>query len=223
MTSRSRSHAGEANKRRSAALVTALALTAVTAGADEPRTLQLDVAHSRVEYHISHPVSAVTDVAGTPEGSLAAEDSAGVPHVRGTVRVDLRALQTGITMRDHHIKSPEYLDVEKFPQAEFRLDSLVAAPANTAPPRLPKDAPPPSWSGLAEGALTLHGVSRDVRVPVALWWMQEPAAGSLRVVGDLTIAFADHQMKRPKKFIFAAGKTVDVHLDLLFLPGTPPH
>ena len=191
--------------------------------ADESRTLQLDAAHSRVEYRIDHPVSAVTDVAGTPDGSLTAAVSARGPSLHGSVRVDLRALTTGITLRDHHIKSPEYLDVETYPQAEFRLDSLVAAIASEARPRLPEEGPAPAWSGVAAGALTFHGVPRDVRVPVALWWVDEPAAGSLRVVGNFTIAFPDHRMKRPKKFIFATGKTVDVHLDLLFQPGAPSH
>ncbi len=178
-----------------AALCTALAVAqASSSRADLPRTLELDPTKSRVEYHIDHPVSAVTDVAGTPAGRLVSEAEGGAPRLHGSIRVDLGALQTGISMRDRHIKSAEYLDVEKYPLAEFRLDSLVAASPSGAPPRLPKDGTAPSWTGLACGELTFHGILRPVRVPVALWWLASPGGDGLRVVGDFTIAFADYQM-----------------------------
>jgi hypothetical protein len=38
------------------------------------------------------------------------------------------------------------------------------------------------------------------------------------VRGAFVLTLADHGIKRPKKLIFSAGKTVDVRLDLRFVP-----
>jgi len=158
--------------------------------------LQVVPGESRVEYHIDHTVAAVTDVAGPATGT-AQVDSAG-QLVSGQVDVDLRDLQTGNTKRDHHIKSAEYLDVEQFPLARFTL----------------RGAPVAGDSVQATGTLELHGETHDLHVPLRV----THDGARLHVEGRFRFALADWGIKRPKKLVFAAGKTVDVRLDLLFEP-----
>jgi len=182
--------------------------------AAEPIVLRLEPDSSRVQYHIEHSISAVTDVAGTPRGELRLELDAGTVRLEGEVGVDLRRLQTGISKRDQHIKSAEYLDVERHPEAAFVLTGV--APDSSV--RVARAPAPPWWAGRARGSLSLHGVSHDVEVPVGLWWLGEPGRSGLRVRGDFVLALADYGIKRPKKLVFSAGKSVDVHLDLVFAP-----
>ena len=173
--------------------------------------LRLQPDSSHVEYHITNPLGDVTNSAGTLEGEAHA-DRAGSLALTGRVRVDLRQLQTGIGMRDHHVKSKSYLDVEVYPLAEFEL-------RGTAPDSAPGGAiqaagMPGAQTEIMSGTLQLHGVTRDVEIPVTLQWQQE----QLRVRGSFTILLADYGNPRPRRLVIAAGKTVDVRLNLLFLP-----
>src|SRR5262245_37194467 len=147
---------------------------------------------SLVEYHITHTVSDVTDRAGLPSGHIDADPATGTVHT-ARVDVDLRWLRTGITQRDEHIHSAEYLDVAKFPTATFVLEALTTDPAALGTVH-------------ASGTLTLHGVDRKTEIPLQI----KPRDGALRVRGKFTIVLADHGIKRPKKLVFSAGKTVDV-------------
>lgn len=180
-------------------LAVALAIVAPPGDALE---LHVVVDSSRVEYHITHTISDVTDRAGTVTGRVEV-DSAGVLQ-SGLVEVDLRELRTGIQSRDHHIHSAEYLDVEHYPTARFtatdlRPDSTDAANKNAL---------------RARGTLELHGQTRDIEVPLVV----ERTDDTLRARGQFTITLADYGIKRPKKLMFAAGKTVDVRVRLLFSP-----
>jgi polyisoprenoid-binding protein YceI len=151
---------------------------------------------SQVEYHITHSLSDVTGTAGVASGTVEF-DSATASIYAARIAVDLRALRTGIDMRDRHIHSSDYLDTARFPTAQF--DFAVALPD--------------SGDGAlrARGTLALHGVEREVEVPLRL----HAQAGGVRVRGTFTIALADHGIARPKMMMLAAGKTVDVRIDLL--------
>lgn len=195
-------------------------------------TLHLVPATSRVEYHIDHSVSGVTNVAG-PASGVAETDSTGSLQ-SGVVEVDLRGLQTGIGMRDRHVKSEECLDVERFPTARFTLQPVSAIPdtlpaaassASAAPDSAPAAMGTLAADSLAKGTLTadslvangtmeLHGQTHELRVPLQV----RREGPDLWVRGRFTFVLADWGIKRPKKLMLAAGKTVDVRLDLHFAP-----
>ena len=107
---------------------------------------------------------------------------------RGEVRVDPNALEqavvsltieaasvdTGIRMRDNHLRSEDFFHVSRFPHITFT--SRRVAPAD--------------GKVLITGDLTLHGVSREVTVPVEL----EVTRESLRARGEFTIRMSDYGM-----------------------------
>lgn len=80
-------------------------------------------------------------------------------HAAGTVKADgsgritcqLDELATGIGLRDHHMKE-KYLETGKYPAAELALDPAAI---------------PGSGEFDTTGKLTLHGVTRAVKVHVA--------------------------------------------------------
>lgn len=163
------------------------------AGAEE---LHVVADSSRVEYHITHSLSDVTDSAGIASGVVEIDPASATVYA-ARVDVDLRALRTGIDMRDRHIHSSDYLDTARFPTARFDFAAALADSGGAV---------------RARGTLALHGVEREIEVPLRLL----PRADGVRVRGTFTIALADHDIPRPKMMMLAAGKTVDVRLDLLF-------
>jgi polyisoprenoid-binding protein YceI len=70
-----------------------------------------------------------------------------------TAQIDVRSIDTHIKKRDDHLRSPEFFNVEKFPQITFRSRSVK----RTGP-----------QSGDIVGDLTMHGVTRPVTLHVKL-------------------------------------------------------
>ncbi len=70
-----------------------------------------------------------------------------------TIAVPLETLETGIALRDRHMRE-KYLEVDKYPQAALVIPWSAL--------RLPE--PGQSLSQTVTGKMTLHGQSRDVRV-----------------------------------------------------------
>lgn len=64
----------------------------------------------------------------------------------GTFEVDLKAFDTGLSLRNTHMKE-KYLEIQKFPKAVFVLDPVVIAKSGYF-----------NWTG----KLTLHGVTNKV-------------------------------------------------------------
>jgi len=67
------------------------------------------------------------------------------------VEIDAASIYTGVEQRDQHLKSPDFLDVEKYPTITFKS-------ARVEPDGLDQ--------ALVQGDLTLHGVTRPVVLAV---------------------------------------------------------
>lgn len=184
-----------------------------TGAQGQPLHLGLVPDSSRVEYHITFSLSDVTNTAGPARGTVLATRAGGSDFF-GIVSVDLRGLQTGIGRRDRHIRSADYLDTERYPLAELRIAEVVV-PSRTPEPAATATNPAGSvLSARVHGTLDLHGVRRDIDIPVDLDWRGE----QVRVRGRFPIRLADHAIRRPKRLLLAAGESVEVRVDLLFVP-----
>jgi polyisoprenoid-binding protein YceI len=114
-------------------------------------TWNLDRAHSAVEFKVRHMM--ISNVRGHFTGitgvlTLDENDDAG-SWVEGVI--DATTIDTHEPQRDAHLKSADFFDVENFPTLHFRSTRIRRA-------------------GDAElsvtGALTIHGVTRDVTFQV---------------------------------------------------------
>src|ERR1043166_6452394 len=70
-----------------------------------------------------------------------------------TAQIDVRSIDTRIRKRDDHLRSPEFFNVEKFPNATFKSRSVK----RTGP-----------QSGDIIGDLTMHGVTKPITLHVKL-------------------------------------------------------
>lgn len=77
------------------------------------------------------------------------------------VWIDLASITTGDVERDAHVRSAEFLDVEHFPRATFRSALVQLRDHHLT----------------IDGRLELHGISRDVRIEVAIGATEKSADG----------------------------------------------
>ena len=72
-------------------------------------------------------------------------DQANVSKSSMNVSVDVSTINTGIEMRDSHLKKAEYFDADKFPQISFKSSAINATSVS--------------------GTLTIKGVSKNISFP----------------------------------------------------------
>lgn len=131
-----------------------------------------------------------------------------VSNAGGAMTVDVSSLDTGIGMRNEHMKKT--IEAEKFPTATFKLTKL-SVPGN----KLKRNA---IVTGTAVGQMTLHGVTRTVSAPVELTFLpQEDAnyrAGDwVEVDSTFKLKLSDYQIQLPAPVL---GVKVSDELEINF-------
>jgi polyisoprenoid-binding protein YceI len=132
--------------------LTALSL-ALVAGTVQAETYNVDKAHSEVLFSVRHMgVSRVTgrfnDFTGVVNGDPA---KPGESSVEFTIKA--ASIDTNDAGRDKHLRSADFFDVEKFPELTFKSSKITAKGQNQFD---------------VTGTLTMHGVAKEVTLPVTL-------------------------------------------------------
>ncbi|MFN2601483.1 MAG: YceI family protein [Gemmatimonadaceae bacterium] len=134
----------------------------------------VDAGHSIIEFSIGFAFSRVkgrfTDAKGTILYDAARPANSSV-----TIVINAKSIDTGWPHRDEHLRTSDFFDVEKYPRIVFQ-STRVRESGN-------------GW--IAEGPLTMHGVTRPVSIPFHLLrapvrstesnWMMMDVAGALRL------------------------------------------
>jgi polyisoprenoid-binding protein YceI len=87
----------------------------------------------------------------------------------------------------------DFLEVERFPTIEFRVVDLLA-------PRPVADAA--SWDLVLQGKLTVHGITRDVKVPTSV----DITAERITARGHIHLDMRDYNIRVPR-FLFIPMKS----------------
>ena len=134
-------------------LFAATALTALTVLAALPLradTFAIDPTHSEVGFQIRHFVSQARGRFNEFSGTVDM-DPKNLPASSVDFKIKAASIDTNQADRDKHLRSPEFFDVEKFPEITFKSKSIKATGKDTYD---------------VTGTLTLHGVSKDITLPV---------------------------------------------------------
>jgi polyisoprenoid-binding protein YceI len=131
-------------------------------------------------------------------GSVTASTS-GSRAFDGTLAVDLRTLDTGIGLRNEHLRK-NYLEVNKGPG--FDTATLSEIDLNGFNP----DAP--EGRGSFTGLLTLHGATHTVTGAVDV----RQAVAGLRVKASFPVDLADYNIRKPRYLGIGVKNTVQVEV-----------
>ena len=110
-------------------------------------TWKIDPSHSAIHFSVRHMVVSKTRGRFTRFGGQIVFDPAHPAASSVEVTIEPASVDTADAQRDAHLKSPDFFDVEKFPQASFRSTSVEDLGGDKL---------------RISGELTVHGVTRPL-------------------------------------------------------------
>jgi polyisoprenoid-binding protein YceI len=112
---------------------------------------EIDSSHSGIHFSVRHMVVAkVRGKFARWGGSVLAEDG-DLARAQVSVIIDASSIETGVAERDVHLKSPDFLDVARFPEIAFKSSGVEKQSDQML---------------RVSGDLTIHGVTRGVMLDV---------------------------------------------------------
>jgi polyisoprenoid-binding protein YceI len=134
------------------ALLLALPAALVAQPSDLPRRFEVDGAHSALSFSVrfmglSTVRGAFSRYAGTV--MLYAND---IPRSTVSVIIAANSINTNSQDRDRHLRSPDFLEVEKYPYITFRSSQVKAT----------------AQGFVVEGDFAMHGVAKRIAIPFVM-------------------------------------------------------
>lgn len=152
-----------------------LTLLLVAAAAAAPlfaaETYTVDKAHSDVGFQIRHFASKVRGAFADFDGAIQADPAK--PEVSSVVfTIKTASIDTNNPDRDKHLRSADFFDAEKFPEITFKSSKITPAGKDKYN---------------VTGTLTIHGVSKEVTLPVTFLGFAKDPGGNQRASFETTI------------------------------------
>lgn len=111
-------------------------------------TYRVDASHTSVTFTVRHLFTNVEGRFRTFDGEIAFDPAAPEKtSIKGSI--DAASIDTNVTKRDEHLRSPDFFDVAKFPKIEFVSTGM-------------SDLDKTKNTAKIQGNLTMHGVTKPV-------------------------------------------------------------
>jgi polyisoprenoid-binding protein YceI len=155
------------------AISTLLSVFALT----QAQTFEIDPVHSSVGFSIRHIVS---NVKGrfTDFGGIVIYDSKKIENSSVNVTIKADSIDTDNEKRDGHLRSPDFFEVEKYPEITFKSTRVVKK----------------GKKYMVHGTFTMHGVSTEISFPFEILGVAQGPGGGARAgfEAELTLNRKDY-------------------------------
>ncbi len=171
---------------------------------------------SRVLFTSDAPLETVDGISTSTAGGFTVDLANPSRQLSGRVEVTATTLRTGVDLRDEHLRGENWLDAAHHPSITLELvGTTLATPI----------APNRPVTARVRGRFTLHGVTREVTVPVTVRLI--PLSGEyagmegiginadmLRVQGEFHLALTDYGISVPALLRLKVSNDIRVRVDL---------
>ncbi|WP_027381011.1 YceI family protein [Chryseobacterium daeguense] len=160
----------------------------------------LDSMHSSVNFNIKHMgISFVQGRFDKFDGKAATKGNT-IDKGDLSVTVDVNTINTGVEMRDKHLKSADFFDAEKYPTMNFVTTSITKDKNNTY---------------ILKGKLTIKDITKEISVPLTFGGVTKNQQG--KEIMGLQTTFKVNRLDYNIKYDpTGAGVAKDVDVNLYF-------
>jgi polyisoprenoid-binding protein YceI len=178
--------------------------TIALAASDVPIRFRLDPAESRVWFDADARLHSFRGETQQLTGRFTLQRRSPPQLVDATVSIEAGGLATGHPERDADMRQ-DFLEVERFPTIDFRVNELLAPQSAAA------DG---TWDLVLQGKLTVHGVTRDVKVPATVNIADERVTARGRIHLDMQ----EFNIRVPRLFLIPMKSEVLVGFEVVARP-----
>jgi polyisoprenoid-binding protein YceI len=190
----------------------------------QPRTFNVNYT-SRATFKTDAPLETIVGTTGG-QGAVTGQvtlDPAKPQDAKGTVKVDLNAVKTGIDRRDTHMRSKDFLDSEANETNRWAIFELKGVdisgalePGKTIPAKV-------------RGTLTIRGKPVETVADSTIYYLRLTpeqvesqkryglTAESLRITSKFPTTFTNHGMQVPQLLILKVSNDIHIEADLVLV------
>jgi polyisoprenoid-binding protein YceI len=174
------------------------------AGSEAPMQFRLEAAESRIWFDADARLHSFRGETQQLTGRFTLQRTSPPQVADARVTIEAASLDTGHPERNADMRR-DFLEVERFPIIEFRVDELLTPQPVTSLV---------SWDLVLQGKLTVHGVTRDVMVPTTVSIADERVTAQGRIHLDMR----DYNIRVPRLFLIPIKSEVLVGFEVVARP-----
>lgn len=169
-----------------------------------------DPAHSRLGFKVKHLTISEINGNFTDFNITVTTTKADYSDAKITLTAKVNSINTGVEMRDNHLKSPDFFDVEKYETMTFTSTSFKLIPSKKLPRR-----------AILKGNLTMHGITKPVILDVVYYGtvtnpMNKKETAGFHISGTLKRSDFGIGQKFPEAMV---GDEITIIADAEFSPN----
>lgn len=181
-----------------AAPASACTLPPLAPGAAPRPVYRLDPQASQVQFEAQAFLHRFGGQTSKIQGLFRGADLTRFSDAEACIQIDAASLETGNSLRDRTMRK-DHLETAVFPTIDFRLERVDSVrPLGSA------------REAMIRGALTLHGVTRELAFPVRFW--EEGAA--MRLEGETPLRMTDYGIPIPSFLFLSVEDQVTVRFQV---------
>lgn len=163
---------------------------------------------NQVRFYSEAPMENIDGEAGRISGSVSFDPQ--LLTLNGSLSVPVVGMNTGMAMRDEHMRSKDWLDAATYPTIQFAL-----LPLDKSAIRKGKND---SWLVSARGIFSLKGKQKEITTSVKMVLKNK----KLTIIGQFSVNLKEFGIKGPAAMNFIGarvGENVQVKLNLVGIPA----
>lgn len=172
------------------------AATGFNLNAKGPKNVKLDnnLGKNQAQFSSKAPLENIDGGTAAVSGSFVL-DPTNLETTTGKLIVPVNTMQTGIELRDKHLREKDWLDTESFPNITFDIKKLtnVSIVSSGGGKGVAK--------ATAEGVLTLHGVAKPITATIELTYVEKAPSDVVMVKAEFNISLKDYNVQGRKGII----------------------
>lgn len=130
---------------------------------------------NQITFFSTTPLEDINGTVNAISGNLSFDVSNFAKTAKGKIVVKVASMNTGIDLRNSHMKSANWLNEKKYPEITFELKTVYDV----------KQSADNKLEFKAKGSFTLHGVTKEITVDAEAVYLDENEQTQKRAPGDL--------------------------------------